>query len=86
MVRDWVSGGVLSDWAVPPTVPDPGGAGERAGTEPPAPEGEIGAPGYSGEESAPRGGGPRQSIDRLESLTAAEYWPYPTYADILFSV
>ena len=28
----------------------------------------------------------RQSIDRLESLTAAEYWPYPTYADILFSV
>ena len=28
----------------------------------------------------------RQSIDQLESLTAAKYWPYPTYADILFSV
>ena len=22
----------------------------------------------------------------LETFTAAEYWPYPTYADILFSV
>ena len=28
----------------------------------------------------------RQSIDQMESLTAAKYWPYPTYADILFSV
>jgi glutamine synthetase len=25
-------------------------------------------------------------INSLESITAAEYWPYPTYADILFSV
>ena len=25
-------------------------------------------------------------VNRLESHTAAEFWPYPTYADILFSV
>ncbi|MBQ1470742.1 MAG: glutamine synthetase type III, partial [Eubacterium sp.] len=25
-------------------------------------------------------------INQLEIITAAEYWPYPTYADILFSV
>ena len=25
-------------------------------------------------------------IGELESLTGASYWPYPTYADILFSV
>ena len=28
----------------------------------------------------------RSAIDVLESLTAKEYWPYPTYSDILFSV
>ena len=25
-------------------------------------------------------------INQLETITAADYWPYPTYADILFSV
>ena len=25
-------------------------------------------------------------VNDLETFTAAEYWPYPTYADILFSV
>ncbi len=28
----------------------------------------------------------RTLIDKLETLTAAEYWPYPTYYDLLFSV
>ena len=28
----------------------------------------------------------RTVIDELETLTAAEYWPYPTYSDLLFSV
>ncbi|MCR5690581.1 MAG: glutamine synthetase III [Clostridiales bacterium] len=28
----------------------------------------------------------RSLVDRAETLTAKEYWPYPSYADILFSV
>jgi len=28
----------------------------------------------------------RVILDQLEALTAAEYWPYPTYYDLLFSV
>ena len=28
----------------------------------------------------------RTVIDKLETLTASEYWPYPTYYDLLFSV
>ncbi len=28
----------------------------------------------------------RISVDELETLTAADYWPYPSYADLLFSV
>ena len=49
-------------------------------------EGGIEAARYYREEIGRRMEEARQSIDRLESLTAAEYWPYPTYADILFSV
>ena len=49
-------------------------------------EGGIDAARYYREEIGRRMEEARQSIDRLESLTAAEYWPYPTYADILFSV
>lgn len=25
-------------------------------------------------------------VNKLETYTSAEFWPYPTYADILFSV
>ena len=25
-------------------------------------------------------------VNTLETYTSAEFWPYPTYADILFSV
>ena len=28
----------------------------------------------------------RATIDKLESLTAADYWPYPTYYNLQFSV
>ena len=28
----------------------------------------------------------RVTVDELETLTAADYWPYPTYGEILFSV
>ena len=28
----------------------------------------------------------RAIADRLESLTAREYWPFPVYSDLLFSV
>ena len=28
----------------------------------------------------------REVIDKLETLTATEYWPYPSYCDMLFSV
>jgi glutamine synthetase len=28
----------------------------------------------------------RIAVDELETLTASEYWPYPSYADLLFSV
>ena len=28
----------------------------------------------------------RKDVDVLESITAAKYWPYPSYGDILFSV
>ena len=28
----------------------------------------------------------RPYVDQAETLTAKEYWPYPSYGDILFSV
>ena len=28
----------------------------------------------------------RASADSLETITAAEYWPFPVYSDLLFSV
>lgn len=28
----------------------------------------------------------RETVDRLETLTAGKYWPYPTFCDLLFSV
>ena len=28
----------------------------------------------------------RASIDKLETLVAGDYWPYPRYTDLLFSV
>ena len=59
---------------------------EQAMDQAPDAEGGIEAARYYREEIGRRMEEARQSIDRLESLTAAEYWPYPTYADILFSV
>ena len=59
---------------------------EQAMDQAPDAEGGIEVARYYREEIGRRMEEARQSIDRLESLTAAEYWPYPTYADILFSV
>ena len=28
----------------------------------------------------------RKAADELERLTAAEYWPFPVYSDLMFSV
>jgi len=28
----------------------------------------------------------RQAVDEMETLTAADFWPMPTYGDMLFSV
>ena len=28
----------------------------------------------------------RAAADSLEELTSAEYWPYPSYGDLLFSL
>ena len=28
----------------------------------------------------------RAIADQLETLTASDFWPYPTYCDLLFSV
>ena len=28
----------------------------------------------------------RASVDKLETLVAGDYWPYPRYTDLLFSV
>lgn len=28
----------------------------------------------------------REAVDELETITAAEAWPYPSYTDLLFSV
>ena len=34
----------------------------------------------------PKMGAVREAADVLESMTASEYWPYPTYSDLLFGV
>ena len=28
----------------------------------------------------------RETADEMEPMTAKDYWPFPTYADLLFSV
>jgi glutamine synthetase len=28
----------------------------------------------------------RAAVDEAETLTASDFWPFPTYGDILFSV
>ena len=28
----------------------------------------------------------RAAVDSLEVITSAEYWPYPSYTDLLFSI
>ena len=28
----------------------------------------------------------REAADKLETMTASDYWPFPVYSDLLFSV
>ena len=28
----------------------------------------------------------RERVDKMETLTSSDYWPYPTYFDLLYSV
>ncbi|MBE6989330.1 MAG: glutamine synthetase type III [Ruminococcaceae bacterium] len=52
----------------------------------PAIDGGIESARYFRDRVCPLLNSGREQIDQLEALTAARYWPYPTYADILFSV
>ena len=52
----------------------------------PAADAGIDAARYYRDEVASRLEEMRSIIDRMEPLVGADYWPYPTYADILFSV
>ena len=50
------------------------------------PDAGIDAARYYRDQVASRLEEMRSIIDRMEPLVGADYWPYPTYADILFSV
>ena len=52
----------------------------------PAADAGIDAARYYRDQVASRLEEMRSIIDRMEPLVGADYWPYPTYADILFSV
>ncbi|MBQ0038306.1 MAG: glutamine synthetase III [Clostridiales bacterium] len=52
----------------------------------PAAESGITAARYFRDEISTRINQAGELINALEVITSAEYWPYPTYADILFSV
>ena len=59
---------------------------EAAALAAPAADAGIDAARYYRDEVASRLEEMRSIIDRMEPLVGADYWPYPTYADILFSV
>mgnify|MGYP003308275645 CR=1 FL=1 len=59
---------------------------ERALNKAPAMDGGLRSAKYFRDEISSRVNKAGELINKLESLTAAEYWPYPTYAEILFSV
>ena len=52
----------------------------------PAPDGGIEAARYYRDQVFACQSAIRQRVSELESCTSAAHWPYPTYADILFSV
>ncbi|MBQ4598334.1 MAG: glutamine synthetase III [Clostridia bacterium] len=41
---------------------------------------------YYCDEVLPRMNTVREAADKLEAITASEYWPFPTYSDLLFGV
>jgi len=59
---------------------------ERAVAKAPDIDAGIRSARYYRDEIAARVAKAGELINQLESITAADFWPYPTYADILFSV
>ena len=59
---------------------------QQALADAPAQDGGIDSARYFRDSVVPLIRSAGELISALESITAAEYWPYPTYADILFSV
>ena len=59
---------------------------DRAIAKAPAADGGIKSACYFRDEVDARREKASALINQLESITGAQYWPYPTYADILFSV
>ena len=50
------------------------------------PNGTEAAARYYCDEVLPKMGTVREAADKLEAITASEYWPFPTYSDLLFGV
>ena len=71
---------------IPQTPPVFHQAMSRALEAAPAADAGIDAARYYRDQVASRLEEMRSIIDRMEPLVGADYWPYPTYADILFSV
>ncbi len=59
---------------------------ENALSHAPSLDGGLESAQYYRDEVAQRITAASEVINQLESLTAEQYWPFPTYADILFSV
>ena len=59
---------------------------ERAISKAPAMDGGIKAACYYRDEVDARRQKASALINQLETITSAQHWPFPTYADILFSV
>jgi glutamine synthetase len=59
---------------------------EKALAKAPCANGGIESALYYRKELDERMGKLRDTLNELEALTSDEYWPYPTYSDILFSV
>ena len=46
----------------------------------------VAAADFTRDEIIPKMAELRSGCDEAETLTAAEYWPFPTYGDLLFGV
>ena len=64
----------------------PPGPWTRPWRRPPASEGDIESARYYRDVVYALEYKASHLVNTLETYTSAEFWPYPTYADILFSV